>query len=104
MVIYILAVLVLLGCIGYLLLSSGKEKATFQKEIERKTTTTPEATVTPEAPTTPEAATTPETTVTPELTVTPSPCHIRIQSGTCKAAFGTVSQCICGSGHCDRGH
>ena len=99
MVLYILAVLALLGCIGYLLLSSGKEKETFQKEIERATAEDSnleeaeerktaeaskdeknaasaaneekQASVTPKATVISKETTTPEATISPEATVTP---------------------------------
>lgn len=112
MVIYILAVLILLGCIGYLLLCSGKQKAAYQEEIERasaaesnlekseeeKTAKASEdetkdasaakknkekkVSATPEATVTSEAPTAP---VTPEPTATPAPTAVEQSAGSDKS-------------------
>lgn len=115
MVIYILAVFILLGCIGYLLLSSGKQKAAYQEEIEKasaaesnlekseeeKTSKASEdetkdasaakknkekkVSATPEATVTSEATTAPAATVTPEPTATPALAAVEQSAGSDKS-------------------
>ena len=96
MVIYIFAVLFLLGCIGYLLLCSGRDKEAYHEEVKKASalessagisqgeqaeeqqeeTSTEEnktASVTAKLTATPTAAVSPELTETPGLTTTPAP-------------------------------